>query len=112
MSRNDPTVTGVTEQTAVPRSTRQLAILGLVLSLTISVAGLVVSIIALVQARRAGRWDPAAIAGIIVGIIGIGVFFLALWYVLQLLEGQVGPCQGLAPGTYGEGRFTYECGPA
>ncbi|MBX3100742.1 MAG: hypothetical protein KF761_14340 [Salinibacterium sp.] len=95
-----------------PSSTRKLAILGLVLSLTISVAGLVVSVVALVKARRAGRWDPAAIAGIIVGVIGIGVFFLALWYVLQLLEGQVGPCQGLEPGTYGEGRFTYECGPA
>lgn len=112
MSKKILTVTGVTEQTALPRGTRQLAILGLVLSLTISVAGLVVSIIALIRARRGGRWDPAAIAGIIVGVIGIGVFFLALWYVLQLLEGQVGPCQGLEPGTYGEGTFTYECGPA
>lgn len=109
MSKKDPTLK---EEDAAPRGTRQLAILGLVLSLTISVAGLVVSLVALIRARRAGRWEPAAIAGIVVGIIGIGVFFLALWYVVQLLEGQVGPCQGLEPGTYGEGRFTYECGPA
>ncbi|MBN9240153.1 MAG: hypothetical protein BGO97_10605 [Micrococcales bacterium 70-64] len=89
---------------------RRIAIVGLLLALVVPPAGAVLSSAVLIRARRTGRNDPAALAGIIIGTIGTLVFVAATWYVLQVLGGQVGACAELGPGTHQQGLFTYQCG--
>lgn len=97
------------DETPEHRPGAKLAVAGLILSLTVSIVGLTVSIIALVVSLRARQRNPTAIAGIILGVLGTAVFFLALWYLMQLLTGQTGPCARLGPGTHGEGIMTFDC---
>lgn len=73
----------------VVRRTSTLAILALVASFVVSVAGIVLGVIALVRLRRSGesgRW--LAIAAIVVGVL-VTAFFLfsfALPYILNAMS--------------------------
>ena len=89
---------------------RRLGVAGLVLALVLGLVGVVVSTIALIQSSRAGRRNPAAIAGILLGVLSSVVFGLVLSFVLQSFAGTVGPCAGREPGTYEGGGVTFECG--
>ncbi len=91
---------------------RRLAVVGLLLSLTVSVVGIAVSIVALVTSARAGFRNKTAIAGIVLGFMGLIAFAAALWFIVQFFAGNVGPCAELGPGTHEDGLVTYECGPA
>jgi len=93
-----------------PDTSRRAAVVGLVLALVVPPAGAVLSSVVLIRARRTGRKEPAALAGIIIGTIGTLVFIAATLYVLQVLGGQIGACAELGPGTHQQGLFTYECG--
>jgi len=88
---------------------RRLAIVGLILSLVVPPVGAIVSSVVLIRARRARRVEPAAIGGFVIGIVGSLVFVAAVFYVMQVLAGTVGPCAELGPGTHQQGLFTYDC---
>ena len=88
----------------------KLGALGLVLSLFAGPVGTVVSAVALVKSKRRGIVDPAATAGVSLGIITTLVFLVALWFIVQFFAGTIGPCAELGPGTHETGLVTYECG--
>jgi hypothetical protein len=73
----------------VVRRTSTLAILALVASFVVSVAGVVLGIIALIQLRRSGEAGRGlAIAAIIIGVLVTAFFLLAfaLPYILNAMS--------------------------
>lgn len=117
MSITDPQHPG-TPGTSSPRGPgdgtvpgKGLGIAGFVLSLLgpLTVVGLVLSIVALVQSRRAGRSNGFAVAGIVIGTLGVLVF-IALMIIGAIAAGQVAEtCQQLGPGTHVKDGITYTC---
>lgn len=91
---------------------RRLGVIGLIFAMTVSVVGIVVSIVALITSMRAKRRNPAAVAGIVLGALGTVAFVFAFWFIVQFFAGNIGPCAELGPGTHSDGLATYECGPA
>lgn len=91
---------------------RRLGIAGLVLALTVSVVGTVVSVVALIMSARAKRRNAPAVAGIVFGVLGTLAFLATLWFIVQFFAGNIGPCAELGPGTHTDGLATYDCGPA
>lgn len=89
---------------------RKLGVAGLILAMVLGIVGVVVSVIALIQSSRVRRRNPAAIAGIVLGVLTTVVFGLVLSFVLQSFAGNVGPCAGREPGIYEGGGVTFECG--
>lgn len=88
---------------------RTLGIVGLVLSFFTAIVGLIVSIIALRQSKKAGHGNGPAVAGIVVGAlttvlaaVGIIVAIIAFATVAQ-------KCQQLGPGVHKDGNVTYTC---
>lgn len=90
---------------------KRLAVVGLVLALTMSVAGLVVSVIALIMSARHNHSNSTAVAGIVIGVIGSAVFGFALFFLIQFFSTIPDPCIELGPGTHQNGLITYECEP-
>lgn len=101
---------GHSQQPAAPRY-RGLSITGFVLSLIgpLTVAGLVVSIIALVKSSKANEPKGFALAGTIIGAVGTLLVILftvaAVFGVNALLE----QCQGLGPGVHYVDGVEYTC---
>jgi hypothetical protein len=84
-----------------PAGSRTLSITGLVLAFLISPIGLVISIIAMVKARRSGTGNGLALAGIIVGLLGTAILVVGAFVVMSLVPNFVElteQCQGLASG--------------
>ncbi|WP_165968691.1 DUF4190 domain-containing protein [Arthrobacter crusticola] len=80
---------------------RALSITGLVLAFLISPVGLILSIIAMVKARRSGTGNGLALAGIIVGLLGTVILVVGAFVVMSLVPNFVElteQCQGLASG--------------
>ncbi len=80
---------------------RTLSITGLVLAFLISPVGLVISIVAMVKARRSGAGNGLALAGIIVGLLGTAILVVGAFVVMSLVPSFVElteQCQGLASG--------------
>lgn len=96
-----------TEATQYPG--KKLGLLGLLLACTVSVVGLIVSCVALVISLRHGSRNPAAIGGIIIGILGTAVLVAGVFYFVGVLDGNVGVCADREPGVYEEGLMTYTC---
>ncbi len=81
---------------------KTLGIIGLVLAFLVSPLGLVISIVALVKARKNGVRNGFALAGIIVGILGTVILAIGAFALTSLVPNFVelaGQCEGLAPGT-------------
>jgi hypothetical protein len=76
---------------------RKLGVVGLLLSMTIGVVGLIVSAVALVVSRRDGRRNAPALAGIVIGIAWSVAFAAAIWFFSQYIAGNIGPCAELEP---------------
>jgi len=79
---------------------KTLGIVGLVLAFVFSLAGLVVSIIARGQSKRAGVPNGPATAGIIISIIGIVVYAIIIVLTIVGLVALASACAGLPPGVY------------
>lgn len=98
---------------AADRPGRTLGIVGFVLSFVwfVDVAGLIISIIALVKSKRAGQKNGFALAGIIISIGGILVCagIIALIAPPLIHAGQ--ECARLGVGTHVIGNSTYTCTP-
>jgi hypothetical protein len=96
-----------TEGTQYPG--KKLGLVGLLLACTVSIVGLVVSCIALLTSLRHGHRNPAAIAGIIIGVLATAVLVAGVFYFVGVLDGNVGVCADREPGVYEEGLMTYTC---
>lgn len=89
-----------------------LGIIGFVLSLLgpLTVAGLVVSIVGMVQSRRAHAKNGFALAGIIIGAVGAVLLILAVVFMVIGVGYLAQVCGELGPGTHFQDGVTYTCG--
>ena len=84
---NYPASAGNTAATPVPGKT--LGIVGLILSFFVSLVGLIMSIVAVVQSKKAGAKNVPGIIGIVIGSLGtlagilVAIFFI--WATMQSL---------------------------
>lgn len=88
---------------------RTLGIVGLILSFFTGLIGLVVSIIALRQSRRAGFSNTPAVIGIVVGAITTLVGIIVAIVFVVALAAVASKCQELGPGVHQVGGITYTC---
>jgi hypothetical protein len=90
-----------------------LGIVGFALSLiaVLNIVGLILSIISLVKSRRAGYTNGFALAGVIIG--GLGVLLLAVIAVLAVpaLVDAAETCARLGDGVHEVNGATYTCTP-
>ncbi|MFE4468787.1 DUF4190 domain-containing protein [Leifsonia sp. NPDC056824] len=92
---------------------RVLGIVGFVLSFIgfLDVAGLVLSIVALVKSRRARERNGFAVAGIAVASFTILMTALFLAVLIPPITQLVDECNRLGTGTHVVGNTTYTCTP-
>lgn len=98
---------------ATPRPGRTLGIVGFVLSFiwVVDIAGLVISIIAMVKSRRVGQKNGFALAGIIISIAGILVWGSVVAVAVPSLVHAGQMCAQLGNGVHVVGNTTYTCTP-
>jgi len=89
-------------------------IVGFVLSFfpLLNFAGLIVSIVALVRSRKAGHQNGFALAGIIIGGVGVAVTVLIVAVVVPTLLDAALTCARLGAGVHVLGNATYTCTPS
>jgi hypothetical protein len=87
---------------------RSLGIAGFILSLLvpISAVGLILSIIALVQSRKAGMKNKLALAGVIIGAV---ITLLGLAFFVFLFTSLFQVCSELGNGVHRQNGITYTC---
>ncbi|WP_348789860.1 DUF4190 domain-containing protein [Leifsonia sp. NPDC080035] len=95
------------------RPGRVLGIVGFVLSFVfpLDIAGLVLSIIAMVQSRRAGQKNGFALAGIIIASVGILFCAAILALLIPPLIEVAQTCARLGTGVHEVGNAVYTCTP-
>lgn len=90
-----------------------LGIAGIILAILLPVIGLIVSIIANSQSKKAGFKNGPAKAGIIVGIIltVLGALMMILFgsAIAAMFGGLAQVCQDLGPGVWEVNGVTYTC---
>jgi len=113
-----PPYSGASVPYAAPPSTaaapgRTLGIVGFVLSFffLLDIGGLILCIIALVQARRAGQRNGLAVAGIVVSVVGILVSAVVVILGVSALIDAAQTCARLGNGVHVVGSSTYTCTP-
>ena len=90
---------------------KTLGIVGLILAFFVSLAGLIVSLIAKSQSKKAGVPNGPATAGIVLSII-----FLVVWLIIAIVAFSTGfalfsECAGRGPGVYElDNGVTLTCG--
>ncbi|MEP6480221.1 MAG: DUF4190 domain-containing protein [Rhodoglobus sp.] len=92
---------------AAPVPGHTLSIVGLILAFISPIIGLVLSIVAKVQAKNAGVKNPLATAGIIVSIIMTIIAIIIVIVAVSLIFSQ---CAALGPGVHVISGVTYTCG--
>jgi len=98
---------------APARPGRTLGVVGFVLSFVgfINVAGLIISIVAMVKSKRASQKNGFALAGIIISIAGI-LFCAGIISIIAPVLIQAGQqCARLGNGTHVIEKSTYTCTP-
>lgn len=87
--------------------------MGFVLSLlaVLNIAGLIISIIALVRSRRAGFRNGFALAGTVIGSIGVAVTMMLGGIAATTLVDAAQTCARLGAGVHVIGSSTYTCTP-
>jgi hypothetical protein len=90
---------------------KTMGIVGFVLSLLgpLTVAGLIVSIIGMVQSKRANAKNGFALAGIIIGALGTVLLILFTIITIAGIAYMVEVCGDLGPGTHFQDGVTYTC---
>ncbi len=96
---------------AAPASTpgKTLGIVGLILAFLAPFIGLILSIVAKVQSRKAGVPNGIATAGIIVGAILTVIGLIITISVIVTTVALVGNCADLGPGVHEVNGVTYTC---
>jgi len=94
---------------AAPSDGKTLGIVGLILAFVFALAGLIVSLIARSQSKKAGVPNGPATAGIIISILAL-VGYIILFVVLGVTAGSlVSACAELGPGVHEVNGVTYTC---
>ena len=90
---------------------KTMGLVGFVLSLLgpLTVAGLIVSIIGMVQSKRANAKNGFALAGIIIGAVGTVLLILFTIIMVAGIALMVEACGDLGPGTHYVDGVTYTC---
>lgn len=93
---------------------KTLGVVGVILAILIPLVGLIVSIVARGQSKRAGVPNGAATAGIVISIIlmVLGIILSIVFAVsgAALFGGLAQVCAELGPGVHEVGGVTYTCG--
>ncbi|MFK4296149.1 hypothetical protein ABH924_001286 [Arthrobacter sp. GAS37] len=99
-------------QPSTPVPGKSLGIVGFILSLLgpLTLVGLIVSIIAKVQSRKAGAKNGFALAGIIIGAIGVVVGIIVIIAIVAGAASVAKQCADLGPGVHQSGSVTITCG--
>ncbi len=101
----------VTTPTSSPG--RVLGIVGLILAFLAPVIGLILSIVALVQSKKAGVRNGLALAGVIVGAAFTAAILAVILIATITFGGRVGTaldlCAQNGPGTYTQDGTTITC---
>jgi len=92
---------------------KTLGIVGLILAFLASPIGLILSIVAMVQSRKAGAKNGFALAGIIIGIIGTIIIIVSIIAIVAL-AGAAGEafnevCGQLGSGVHEQDGVTFTC---
>lgn len=92
---------------------RTLGIVGFALSFfaLLNIAGLILSIVALVKSKRAGVGNGFAVAGIVIAGAGIAFTLLILALIVPPLVDAAQMCAQLGDGVHEVGPTTYTCTP-
>jgi len=92
---------------------RGLGIAGFVLSLFVigNIVGLILSIVALVQSKRAGRGNGFAVAGIVIASVGVALTILVVALAVPAFIDAANTCARLGDGVHTVGNSTYTCTP-
>jgi len=108
-----PRTAAPTPPAVAPDAYRTFGIVGFVLSffVVLNVAGLVISIIALVGSRRNGHRNGLALAGVVIAGIGVAVALVILFVIGATLVDAAQTCARLGEGVHTVGPATYTCGP-
>ena len=95
------------------RPGRGLGIAGFVVSLFwgLDLIALILSIVAMVQSRRAGQKNGFALAGIIISIVGIVTLSIVLVFAIPTLVAVGQECAKLGNGVHHVGNSIYTCTP-
>ncbi len=88
---------------------KMLGIAGLIAAFPFGLIGLILSIVAFVQSRKAGYQNVPAIVGIVVGAVTLLVFTAVVIVVGVMLASIIGQCAELGPGTHYVGGAKYTC---
>jgi len=90
-----------------------LGVVGFALSLIaiLNIAGLVISIVALVKSRRRGFRNGFALAGVIIAGVGVGIGLIILGTAIPTLVDAAQTCARLGTGVHELDGATYTCTP-
>lgn len=92
---------------------KSFGVVGFVLSLfaILNIAGLVISIVALVRSKRAGFRNRFALAGLVIASIGVLITFILIAAAVGGMVDAAQTCTRLGNGVHTVGNATYSCAP-
>lgn len=92
---------------------RSFGIIGFVLAFfaVLNIAGLIISIIALVRSKRAGYRNRFALAGVVIAGLGVLTTLVIVAFVGSTLIDAAQTCARLGDGVHLVGTATYTCAP-
>lgn len=105
----DPTSAPVPAAPATSGGTSGLAIAGIIIDFFIAPLGLILSIVAKSQAKKAGLRSTAATVGIVLGIIFTVGDVIAAISLIGVFASLANECANLGAGTHQVGGTTYTC---
>ncbi len=102
-----------TAPSSTPDAYRTFGIVGFVLSffVILNLAGLAISIIALVGSRRQGHRNGLALAGVVIAGAGVAVTLVIVFVLGATVVDAGQTCARLGEGVHTAGPATYTCGP-
>lgn len=108
-----PTPATTTAMTPAENPGKVLGIVGFVVSFFISLAGLIISIVAMMKSKKAGQSNGFALAGIIIGALGVVGTIIVIIAVTALTGAAVGSivefCNANGSGQFVVDGTTYNC---
>lgn len=89
---------------------KTLGLVGLILAFPLQLIGLIVSIVALRKSKKAGFKNPAAIWGIIVGLVGTITVAIIIAVAVAAISATAAFCADNGPGVFDNNGVTITCG--
>lgn len=88
---------------------KTLGIVGLIVSFFASLIGLILSIVAYSQSKKAGYKNTPALVGIILGAVFLVIGIIVAIILGTVFAGLIAQCADLGPGTHYVDGVTYTC---